>query len=733
MIRPLHRWAGLAAALVVTVVALSGAVLSAYPLVEAMLAPQTPAISVGEFAARAAANVPGIEQIRRAPSGSITAYAYDANSALELLLDPATGEARGAAEPSASERFFTNLHRALFLGDGGRLTVIAASLAMLALIVSGYLLAARRLGGWRQLLAPVRAKGGTRLHVEVARISGAVLCLSALTGLWMGAATFNLLPQGAGPPAFPAGVSGESGISPAAMPALQDVPLTDLRELTFPRQGNLRDVFTLKTASGEGYVDQGTGALLAWGASGPIERITDTVHMLHTGRGAALVGLIFGLAALAVPLLSATGLLEQAKRGSPRAHRTSSAPAETADTILLVGSEGGTSWGFAESLRAGLSAAGSSVHVGAMSDFSPERYGRASRAILLAATTGDGTVPASARGFLEKLSALPEPPAMPVAVLGFGDRAFSAFCGYARAVEAAISVKGWKRLMPLATVDRQSERDFASFGEALGEKLGVHIALHHRPIEAEAVPLTLLSRRDYGAEVQAPTAILRFARPRASLWQRLTGKGFAGFQAGDLLGIVPEGDRRPRYYSLASSWRDGFAEICVRKHPGGLCSGQLTELLPGQKVHAFLRRNPGFHPAPGREPLILIGAGTGIGPLAGFARANGARRAMHLYFGARDAASDLLYGEELAGWKEEGRLASLTTAFSRTSRAYVQDALRQDRARLEALIGEGARIMVCGGRDMAAGVSGVLGEILAPLGENVAAMKSAGRYVEDVY
>ena len=246
--------------------------------------------------------------------------------------------------------------------------------------------------------------------------------------------------------------------------------------------------------------------------------------------------------------------------------------------------------------------------------------------------------------------------------------------------------------------------------------------------------LTLISRRDYGADVQAPTAILRFALPRATLWQRLTGSGFARFEAGDLLGIVPAGSAVPRLYSLASGRRDGFIEIVVRRHPGGLASGQLTALKPGDRVAAFLRRNPGFRPGRGRTPLILIGAGTGIGPLAGFVRGNARHRPIHLFFGMRDPESDFFYGEEMPAWQAEGRLTRLVTAVSRGERPrYVQDALRGEAAQVAQLIREGARVMVCGGRDMAAGVADALADILAPVGLSPAALKAEGRYVEDVY
>ena len=111
-----------------------------------------------------------------------------------------------------------------------------------------------------------------------------------------------------------------------------------------------------------------------------------------------------------------------------------------------------------------------------------------------------------------------------------------------------------------------------------------------------------------------------------------------------------------------------------------------------------MRANRGFHPAPGKALLILIGADTGIGPLAGFARANTFRRPMHQFFGLRHEASDLLYADELREWLEDGHLTSLKAAFSRGApRSHVQDELRRDAGRLIRLVQSGAQILVCGG------------------------------------
>lgn len=191
----------------------------------------------------------------------------------------------------------------------------------------------------------------------------------------------------------------------------------------------------------------------------------------------------------------------------------------------------------------------------------------------------------------------------------------------------------------------------------------------------------------------------------------------------------------PRFYSLASASADGLVEICVRLRPDGVCSPLLHALEPGDRIAAFIRANPVFRPVAGRAPLILIGAGAGIGPLAGLVRANTARRPVHLYWGGRSPASDFLYEHELAAHLAERRLTSLSTAFSRdpAGSAYVQDRLAADAPRLRELVRDGAQILVCGGRDMADGVTRALDRVLTPLGLDLKTLKADGRYVEDVY
>ncbi len=732
MLRQFHRWPGLLAAVLILALALSGAALSLFPAMERLAAPgAVSGQTVSDLAAKVLVAHPGVEQIRRAPSGKITAYWFDVGVAGAAVVDPATGQDVASADQGAVQRWLTDFHRSLLLGDLGRYATAVAALALLMLALSGAMLVARRQGGWRRWFAAIKGPWAGRWHAELARVAVVGLGLSALTALWMTAATFDLLPVDEANPAMPATVSGQTGLSPAAMAALRDTTVADLRDLTFPYAGDATDVFTLTTSAGTGYVDQGTGEMLVWQAPGPWTVVGEWIYLLHTGDGAALWGLILGLAALTVPVLTVTGSLIwwRGRQGRPRLRGMVSAA--SAETVILVGSEGGSTWGFAAALARGLQGG---VHLAALSSFAPLAYKHAKRIVVMTATWGDGDAPSSAKGALERVAKAAPLAGVPLVVLGFGDRSFPAFCAYAEAVEAAARTAGWTTPLPLDRIDRQSPQAFARWSRGFGDLIGLPLDITHQPMPPQSTDLRLLSRRDYGENVQAPTVILRFSLPKTGLWQRLLGRGLGRFRAGDLLGIVPKGDTVARLYSLASGQADGFVEIVVRKHPGGLCSGQLLALQPGDVVQGFLRLNPGFQPDRTQAPLILIGAGTGIGPLAGFLRANRGHRPMHLWFGARHPQADYLYAEDLTEWQRDGRLTGLHTAFSRTGRRhYVQDALCEDAEAIRRLMAQGARVMVCGGREMAQGVRDAMTEILHPVGLSPAMLKAGGRYAEDTY
>ncbi|MGE0579490.1 MAG: PepSY domain-containing protein [Reyranella sp.] len=736
MLRWIHKVLALSVILPLMALVISGSVLSVMPAWDRAGGLSLPAegISVADLAGWTTGTYPGVEQIKRLPSGKVIAFYSGNDGSTASVVDPSSGKPVSDYAPSAFERWMTNLHRSFFLGDGGRMAAGAAALAMLVLTLSGLQMTVRRMGGWAHILGHARGSTVQRLHADLGRLAALGLMVSTLTALYLSLTTFGVIPDGLSQtPSFPTMAPSGPALPVEKIASLRGIDLGQLRELTFPNPASANDLFHLTTAVGEGYVDPASGEMVAWQDHTVGRQIYEFIYMMHTGQGLWWVGLLLGLSALSVPVLGLSGTVVWWSRRRARAPIVANVLAKAADTVILVGSEGGSTWGFARTLHAALTANGHKVHTAPM-DCLARSYPAARRMFLLTATYGDGTAPATAGGFLERLDGIGEPPSFPVAVLGFGDRQFPRFCQFARDVDAALIRSGWTSLLPLETIDRQSPQEFARWGEALAAVMGDDLVLAHVPERPRTHALTLIERFDYGTEVQAPTCVLRFALPKSRGFGRLGSRGWPRFSAGDLLAVLPPGCTLPRYYSLASSADDAFVEICVRKHSGGLCSGLLHGLRPGDTIEAFVKANPSFRPARGRKPVILIGAGTGIGPLAGFIRANSGRRPVHLYFGGRDPASDFLYRREIGGWLDDKRLTSLSTAFSRVKGGgYVQDRLRADADRLRTLIAEGAQVLVCGGRDMAAGVMETLGELLVPAGLTPAFLKAQGRYVEDVY
>ena len=733
--KAIHRWLGLTVGTLATVLGITGAILAIDPVQQAWEAPAAPRdLPVATLVERVMRTVPDAEEIRRLPSGAIAVFSFAGDQPQASYVDPADGRVLGAWQPSALPRWVKNLHRSLLLGDAGRWGAAGIALTMGLLCVSALVLLLRRMGGWRRLAARVRGTLAQRIHVVSGRVVLAILCITSLTALTMSASTLGLvaLDTRADPEVLSL-VTGKPDMPGAQLATLQALTVQDLRKLNIPGATDPEETWNVVTAQGQGWIDRYSGQMLAWHDATLAQRVYDLAVVLHTGETAWPWAVVLGLAGASVLLFWLSGVVIwwQARRQAPRI--TGNTPLAQADVLIFVASEGGSTWGFAQTLQDALMQGGHRVHTSALENF--RTTAATQQVFVLAATYGEGQAPAHASHALAHISQL-EASAVPVTVLGLGDRQFPAFCAYAKALDQALRTQGWPLLLPLECIHQQSGQQFARWGVALAQALGEKtLVLEHVPRVPPTTALTLMARQDYlGATGQA-TAILRFAWPAQGPGTRLRGHGLARFAAGDLVGIVPPGSAVPRYYSLASGWEDGFLEICVRQMPGGLCSTHLLGLQKGDSIAAFIRPNPGFALPRSRQPVLLIGAGTGVAPLAGFIRRNDSRRPMHLYFGGRDPARDFYFGPDIQRWLAEGRLASLQTVFSRVpdGGGYVQDALRRDAERVRGLLAQGAIVRVCGSRAMAQGVAETLDAVLAPLQLSVSALKAKERYAEDVF
>jgi sulfite reductase (NADPH) flavoprotein alpha-component len=728
MWRLFHSIAGLGGLLLIALLAITGVLLSTAPALD-VFGPNAQFegdLTIAEALATLSARFPEIDGLEHTSGGAFILQHRRGQVTVRDYVDIRTGKVLGPEKESPFYSFVKELHRSLRLGNGGRLLAGIGAGLMTFLCFSGSFLLVKRFGGVQALLGPARGSLMERLHSVSGRSAVVPLLAVGITGLYLTFIAFQLVASGSEtPPPYPESRQELEPVSASTLVGLQQIRLADMREVLYPIPGDWFDVFAVKTNDGYVFIDQFSGEVLTRKSYNRAQLVLEWVTLIHTGEGAWAWALILGLFVLSVPVFAVSGLAIWLTRLRRRGGRVASnIPSSAAEIAVLVGSENGTTWGFARNLHEQLTAAGKRVHLASMNELRPV-YPKAEQLLLLTSTYGDGHAPKSASRFLAKLATQPEGNLPPFAVLGFGDKSFEHYCRFSLDTDDELVAHKMTKFMQPAQIDRASAQAFAQWGRDLGKALDISLELNYSPPRPSTQELVLTGRTDYGAEVGAPTAILRFSAVGPKLPKHV---------AGDLIGILAPGSDVPRYYSLASNSGDGHLEICVRLMPDGQCSSFLHSLLPGTAIDGYVRRNPDFHMPGKNAPVLMIGAGTGIAPFIGMIRHARGARPIELYWGGRAPESDFLYEATTRQMVENGRLACFHAAFSRGAEpSYVQDRLRENAEGLLSRLAAGAVVMVCGGSAMAAGVRAELEPILMRLGTDIGTLRRQRRYFEDIY
>lgn len=730
MWRQVHRWPAVVFGLLLIFLSFTGSILAIDPVLRRFDRHVLPLgdVTVGDVLRLSAVKTPNfaIDRIRVDYSGRVMLRGADGGGSRDVPINLETGRLGRVDRASPLMDLVRRLHSTLNIGPTARLVTLAGSATMLVLLVSGAVLLTRRLGGLRKTLLTgrIRGRGADKWHTVLGRLMVLPLFVTVFSGTWMALTTQGVIPAAGSLAAM------ETKVEPAAeamMVAARDLAvfdqfkLADLTELTFPIASDWWDVYTIRLGRDLTYIDRYTGDILGTASVPFWTQALDLFTVLHTGQGASVWGAVAGLAALSVPFFTVTGLLVWLRRRHP--HVQGMVRAGVADVVILVGSETGTTWGFAAHLAERLHAKSLSVFLGAMNStyvLKPD-----ARLLILAATYGDGAPPVGAAQFLTRLPFYKG--GNTFAVLGFGDKSFPAYCAFADACDAALRATGRRAILDIADVNKRSGQAFATWGRSLGPAIGLpDLLLDYTPPRPATRKLLLIDRQDFGAKTAAPAAILRFQASGKRL--RLPR-----FQAGDLMAILPPDDPVARLYSLASSSREGFVDLCIAQVEGGICSTHLLGLALGATVDAYVQPNPDFRPAT-KKPTIMIGAGTGIAPFMGMIRGNSKRHPMDLFFGLRHPDSDFYWQGAISDWQANGALSAFYPAFSRhDGQTYVQDRLRETAPSVAARLRAGGTVMVCGSVRMAQAVAHEIETIARSLGTSVAELKASGRYLEDVY
>lgn len=146
----------------------------------------------------------------------------------------------------------------------------------------------------------------------------------------------------------------------------------------------------------------------------------------------------------------------------------------------------------------------------------------------------------------------------------------------------------------------------------------------------------------------------------------------------------------------------------------GVASSYLSTLKTGDIAHVAIKAShPSFHlPTDPTVPVVMICAGTGIAPFRGFVqervvqiKAGRKLAPAHLYVGSRHPEKDALYVDELDKQAQDAGAVVVHRAYSQApersnGHKHVDDAVREDAENLIELWDQGARVFVCGSREV---------------------------------
>lgn len=405
-------------------------------------------------------------------------------------------------------------------------------------------------------------------------------------------------------------------------------------------------------------------------------------------------------------------------------------------TLVLFASQTGQAEAIAWQTARRLHAAGTPARVMELNALDAATLGSMERALFVASTYGEGDAPDGASVFAERVMGSPSALAsLRYAVLALGDRQYTNFCGFGRALDAWLHAAGAVREHERIEVDNSDPAALGEWHARWGAAADSETNLEEPT--ASFAQWRLASRELLNAgSAGAPVFHLGLVPSHAGAMPH--------WASGDLVQIAVASDpTRPRDYSISSLPTDGELQLLVRQeqHPDGTlgsASGLLTSTLSvGDTVALRLRPHRGFR-LDGNEsrPLILIGNGTGLAGLRAHLRARAAagRHDNWLVFGERQAAHDFLYRDEIEAWQADGVLQRLDMVFSRDQpeRFYVQHRLLQSADALQNWLRNGAAVYVCGSlQGMASGVDAALRQVV---GEALwTELSTTGRYRRDVY
>ncbi len=628
---------------------------------------------------------PGISELSVDANQFLQVKGSNANGEkLLAYVDPKTGKILGT--PTGQSEFFkwvTALHRSLFIHEAGRFFIGLTAFLLLLITISGTMLIIQRQRGVKRFFTKIARDNFYQFyHVVLGRWSLIPIFIIALTGTYLSLARFGLIETTKTSPKINFDAirsSPEKKVNDFDI--FKSVKLSEVESVEFPFSEDVEDYYTLKLKTGEVAVNQITGDVLAEVKYPVSVSLTNLSLNLHTGRASSIWAVILAIASVNILFFIYSGFAITFKR---RANRSKNKyTAAESNFIILVGSENGNTFRFAQAVHQQLIKAGEKSFITELNSYNT--FPNAQHILVLTATYGLGDAPTNANKFAALLKKYPQVQQIKYSVLGFGSHAYPDFCKFAFELNSLLMHQDWASpLIDIHTVNDRSPDEFSLWAEAWSQQAGITLTVLPELNNSNTQRLEELIVSDI-----TPTR-----REDGTFIIGLKGKKKLRVTSGDLLAIYPANDHRERLYSIGII--DDKIRLSVRLHPGGLGSNFLYNLSPGQKINAKLVNNPHFHFPAKVSEVVMISNGTGIAPFLGMISQN-SNIPCYLYCGFRDHSSYILYEGLLEDCKAKGKIQTIQLALSReVNKQYVYDLVNRDGVWLAQLLDRGGVIMICG-------------------------------------
>ena len=378
----------------------------------------------------------------------------------KIYIDPVSGESIGnVKKQNPFFAFVTNLHRSLFLKTIGRYFVGLVSLLLCLIAVTGFFLLAKRQGGFYNFFNKIQDKNlNQKFHVLFGKWLIIPIIIISTTGVFLSLEKLSFIPKNYLNYKW-INKEKKSIQNQSTSSFFETIYLDEVRTLNFPFSKSKEDYFELNLKDRKLHINQFSGEVIKESYYPFIKLATRWNLILHTGKGNILWSIILFIASSSILFFMYTGFSISLKRFLIGKKTKEILNANECEYIILVGSETGNTFKFANIFFESLVKAGKSVFISPLNNY--KKYKKAKNIIVFTSTYGNGEAPSNAVLFKEKFKKVTHVNEINFSVLGFGSLAYPKFCQFAIDVyEIFNSNVKFKSIMPLHKINEQSNNSF---------------------------------------------------------------------------------------------------------------------------------------------------------------------------------------------------------------------------------------------------------------------------------